>query len=325
MGSTYQPRPAGRAVVAPRQIELPVPFPLKTVNAWLFQGQRPALVDCGLGSRRSYQALHDGLAETGQDPAKLSLHVTHGHVDHAGNAGRLRHDHGVPLAAPRVESPYIETFRRDSAERNDAFAYALARHGMPAEDVVRLRADSDAIDRYLDDVPITDDLPDGSRIQLGDQDVHTYHAPGHTPGSTIFVLEDNDVLTGDTLLERITSNAVELLDDDRGAFHRYVASVDALRRHAGCRALPGHHAPFEITEELIDRHLGWHEDRAQRIVAALERPRTAYELLPIIFPGLTQDGQLFMAMADLVGHLHALELDGRISSRDQEGIRRFTT
>ncbi len=318
-------------VASPQRIVLPVPFPLKTVNAWLFQGTGdpgeggPALVDCGVGSSMSYAALHDGLSEAKQDPGALRLFITHGHVDHAGNAGRLLKDHGVELHAPRVESRYVETFRRDSPARNERYAQALVRHGMPPEAMALLREGSQSIDRFLDDVPIEHDVPSGTKLVLGDTGVEAVIAPGHTPGSTVFLTDDNDLLTGDTLLEHITSNCVELLDSDHGSFHRYVRSIESLRRYAGCQALPGHHEPFQITEELIDRHLGWHGKRAAKILAIVHRPKTAFQVMHELFPEelVARKDQQFMAMAEVVGHLHALELDDLVVREETDGIRRF--
>ncbi len=304
------------------RIELPVPFPLRTVNAWLFPGDAPALVDCGIGDTKVYRSLVEAVREHGVDPSDLTLYLSHGHVDHAGNALRLRNDFGVPLVAPKEEAPFVETFRRDEVPRNDAFAAALHAHGMPDDDVQRIREQSDDIDAHLDDCPITADLPDGIERIFGDQRVTTLRTPGHTPGSTCYVLEDS-ILTGDTLLEYITSNAVELKDDDKGAYHRYVETLDGLRRFIGMQALPGHHSPFTITEEVLEHHMSRHQKRRERILALLDRPKTAWQLFPSIFPGLDRDNHYFMGMAEIVGHLHSLEIDGLATSREVDGLRRF--
>ena len=36
-------------------------------------------------------------------------------------------------------------------------------------------------------------------IRLGDQQLRTYHTPGHTPGQTCFDLGDNRIIVGDTI------------------------------------------------------------------------------------------------------------------------------
>ncbi len=302
-----------------------MPFALKTANAWLFPGSEPALVDCGLGTSRVYEDLIGQIQGAGVQPGDLRLFVTHGHVDHAGNARRLHDEYGVKLHAPEAEAPFIETFRRDSVERNDAYAEALAAHGMPEETVRALRVDSDAIDRFLEDCPIDEDVPDGQRIVLGDMEAEAIHTPGHTDGSVCFYLsEDNDLLSGDTLLETITSNAGELLDQDHGSFHEYVETVEGLRQLVGVTCLPGHLPAFQLTDELIDTHLEHHRDRRARILEALDQPRTAWELFPTIFPGKNRGEHHFLGMAELVGHLHSLEIDGEVV-RASAAPRRFVS
>lgn len=301
------------------RIELPVPFPLGSVNAWLFDGERPVLVDCGIGG--THEALLAGVRKAGVDPASLHLHLTHGHVDHAGNARPLRDGYGVPLIAPRSEAPFVETFRRDEAPRNDQYAAALHAHGMPGERVQRIRAESDNIDAHLEDCPI--EAEPAPELLFGDQRAQTLPTPGHTPGSTCWLLEEC-IVTGDTLLERITSNAVELKDDDRGAFHQYVQTLDGMRRYVGLDALPGHHEPFRITDAVLDHHLDRHRARRELIVSLLDRPKTAWQLFPDVFPGLHGEDHHFMGMAEIVGHLHSLEIDGRITCNELDGIRRWS-
>jgi glyoxylase-like metal-dependent hydrolase (beta-lactamase superfamily II) len=310
--------------VLPDRIELPVPFAVRSVNAWLFDGSEPALVDCGIGTKLAYTLLLDGVRGAGVDPASLRLYITHGHVDHAGNAHRLHEEFGVDLHAPRTEAPLVESFRVDHARRNDEFAAALAAHGVPTHDVQRLRADADALDHWIDDVPIVGDLADGDRIVLGDVEAAAVSTPGHTAGSTCYWLsEDNDLLSGDTLLETITSNAVELRDADKGRYRQYVRSLEGLRRFVGVECLPGHRTPFTLTDALLDRHLDMHRARRAKILALLDGPRTAYEVFPHIFAGHRSDPVLFMGMAEIVGHLHALELDGAVTCTERDGVRRF--
>ncbi|MGB1586412.1 MAG: MBL fold metallo-hydrolase [Thermoplasmatota archaeon] len=299
------------------QIELPVPFPLGSVNAWLFPGDQPVLVDCGIGG--THDALLAGIREAGVDPSDLQLYITHGHVDHAGNAHALHAGYGVPLIAPRAEAPFVETFRADEGPRNDRFAAALHAHGMPAQRVETIRQESDAIDAYLEDCPI--DREPAPEVVFGDQRATTLPTPGHTPGSTCWVLEEH-ILTGDTLLERITSNAVELKDEDRGAYHQYVQSLDGLRRFIGMEALPGHHAAFQITDAVLDHHLERHRRRRHKILDLLDRPKTAWQLFPDVFPGLHGEDHHFMGMAEIVGHLHSLQIDGLVTC-DDDGVRRW--
>ncbi|MEA3144506.1 MAG: hypothetical protein QOG31_1830 [Thermoplasmata archaeon] len=305
-----------------RRIEVPLPFALQSANCWLFPGDRPALVDCGIGTPEAYAALQAGLHAAGINPGRLRLLVTHGHVDHAGNAARLRREHGVRLSAPREEAPFIETFRRDSVSRNAAFMDALLHHGVPADVAQAIGGRSESIDLHLEDTPIEAPVRDGERLVLGSLEARVRLAPGHTPGSLLLETDGNHLVSGDTLLEHITSNAIELKDDDHGRYHQYLRTLDGLRRMVGCEVLPGHHAPFRLTDALLDSHAAKHQRRRDRVLAHLDAPRTAWELLPRVLPHLAHD-QTFLGMCEVVGHLHALEIDGLARRRDQDGVRRF--
>jgi glyoxylase-like metal-dependent hydrolase (beta-lactamase superfamily II) len=311
-------------VPSPVRVVVPLPLALRSANAWLFPGREPALVDCGVGTPEGHAALLAGIRGAGVDPARLRLLVTHGHIDHAGNAAALRSAHGVRLLAPREEAPFLETFRRDAQRRSDAFARAMARHGAPPGAVQASRERAARLDAWMEDVPIAEDLRDGQRLLLGDTDAAAHLTPGHTPGSTVFLTADNDLLSGDTLLEHITSNAIELLDRDKGRYAQYLRTLDGLRRFVGCQVLPGHHEPFRLTDALLDSHMEKHGRRSGRVLAALDAPRTAWELLPRVLPHLAHD-QVFLGMCEMVGHLTRLELEGKVRVQDgEDGLRRFS-
>lgn len=304
------------------RIEIPLPFPLRSANAWLFSGSQTTLVDCGIGTSEAYAALREGLGNAGADANGLRLVITHGHVDHAGNAARLRREFGAMLWAPKAETHFVETFRRDAAKRLDAYSRALAWHGTPDDVVAEMRIEGAAVDEFLEDCPIQHDVASRERVVLGDTEATIFHAAGHTPGSVVIATQENQLLSGDTLLEHITSNAIELLDSDKGRYAQYLRTLRSLRPFVGYDVLPGHHDPFRLTDELLDNHLVKHERRGKRILERLDRPKTAWQLMAEVLPHLAKE-QTFLGMCEVVGHLHLLELEGRATMSEQEGQRRF--
>ncbi|MHB8633434.1 MAG: MBL fold metallo-hydrolase, partial [Thermoplasmatota archaeon] len=310
------PQSGGASLTAPVRIELPVPFPIRTSNAWLIPGRAPLLVDCGVGQDQVMEALVGQLQAQGVQGPALRLVVTHGHVDHAGNAARLGRLWGTGLHALAEESPFLETYRRDEEARNDSFLDACLRHGMPADVAAKLRNRSDEVDGLTEDAPMAGRLRDGDTLAAGDAQAHVWAAPGHTVGSLLVATEENELFTGDTLLEHVTSNAMEVLEADRGRYAQYLSTLAGLRRFAGCRALPGHGAPFWITDALVEGHLAKHALRSERMRLQLDEPRTAWEVLGRVFPKLGR-GQTFLGICEVVGHLHALEAAGRVR---REGV-----
>ena len=103
-------------------------------------------------------------------------------------------------------------------------------------------------------------IPDDEAIAVGDLRLHTIHTPGHTPGSTCFVLEGHPVVfSGDTLFPGGPGNT----STPQGDFDTIIESIDRrlLTLPAEMLVLPGHGLDTTIgderphLEEWIDR--GW--------------------------------------------------------------------
>lgn len=85
--------------------------------------------------------------------------LTHGHIDHAGQAGVLARELGVPIVGPAEQDRFWIARLAD-----DGRAYGTP--GEPFEP-----------DRWL---------VDGDTVALGALTFEVYHTPGHTPGHVIF-------------------------------------------------------------------------------------------------------------------------------------------
>jgi glyoxylase-like metal-dependent hydrolase (beta-lactamase superfamily II) len=85
--------------------------------------------------------------------------VTHGHIDHCGEAGVLAKELGVPIEGPH-EADRFWISRLEEDGRN----YGI--HGQLFEP-----------DRWL---------TDGDKVRVGELELDVYHCPGHTPGHVVF-------------------------------------------------------------------------------------------------------------------------------------------
>ncbi len=103
-------------------------------------------------------------------------------------------------------------------------------------------------------------IPDDDVIEVGDLRLHTIHTPGHTRGSTCFVLEGHRVLfSGDTLFPGGVGNT----SFEGGDFPTIIRSVDTrlFTLEGETLVLPGHGLDTTIAterphlQEWIDR--GW--------------------------------------------------------------------
>lgn len=85
--------------------------------------------------------------------------ITHGHIDHCGQAGMLAQELGVPIEGPQEADRFWIARLGD-----DGRAYGI--NGAPFEP-----------DRWLEQ---------GDRVTVGNLVLDVYHCPGHTPGHVVF-------------------------------------------------------------------------------------------------------------------------------------------
>jgi glyoxylase-like metal-dependent hydrolase (beta-lactamase superfamily II) len=142
------PLPPLRAAVVPV-----TPFQQNCTLLWCTKTMRGAFVDPGGDLDR----LKAAAAQHGVTIEKLL--VTHGHIDHCGQAGILAQELGVPIEGPQEEDRYWIARLND-----DRASFGL--EGTPFEP-----------DRWLED---------GDTVTVGELTLQVRHTPGHTPGHVVF-------------------------------------------------------------------------------------------------------------------------------------------
>ena len=134
---------------------------------WCTKTMRGALVDPG----GDLDKLKMALEKTGVTLEKILL--THGHMDHCGQAGVLAKELGVPIEGPHEGDRFWIEGLDDAAKR----------FGMEGE--------SFEPDRWLHD---------GETVTVGELTLNVVHCPGHTPGHVIFHHAPSQLaLVGDVL------------------------------------------------------------------------------------------------------------------------------
>jgi glyoxylase-like metal-dependent hydrolase (beta-lactamase superfamily II) len=136
---------------------------------WCTKTNKAALSDPGGDLSR----LKAAVAEHGVDLEKII--ITHGHLDHCGQAGMLAEELGLPIEGPHKDDLFwIEQLDGDGA-----------RYGMVAK--------SFEPDRWLND---------GDQVTVGDLVLDVIHCPGHTPGHVIFYHKPSKLaVVGDVIFQ----------------------------------------------------------------------------------------------------------------------------
>ena len=136
---------------------------------WCTQTNQAAVVDPG----GDLPKIHAAIAKAGVTVEKIL--ITHGHIDHCGEAGALARALGVPIEGPHeADRFWIARLAEDGR------AWGLA-------------GESFEPDRWLDE---------GDVVRVGALELAVYHCPGHTPGHVVFHHAPSRLaLVGDVLFE----------------------------------------------------------------------------------------------------------------------------
>jgi glyoxylase-like metal-dependent hydrolase (beta-lactamase superfamily II) len=262
------------------------------------------------------------LAALGIEPSAIAwIVLTHHHPDHAGGLGWL----GRMTAARVVGHPDNDLWLLgdlDENVRRVAFYAALNRYyGLPDREIALLQRWAVGYDRPVAPRPIDVPVREDATLALGGATWRVLETPGHAGTSISLIRDDGVAIVGDTLLDRISSNALpepappgeHWQSQEQWRPRTMLAYRRSLQRLAALpltTLLAGHGAPFSDHATLIARRLAGQEERAQRLLAGLEAgPMTVAGLTRVLFPTLP-DTQLFLGLSEVVGHLDILEEQG---------------
>ena len=335
--------PPGRALeVAPgvRWLRMGLPFALNHVNLWLLEDSQATengpvrgwtVVDCGIADESTREQWEQVFVhELGGLPV-LRVIATHCHPDHVGLAHWLCERWRAPLwmtageyGAARMMSAALP------GTDGEAMLGHFIRHGV--RDPAMLEKLAGRREYYPSLVPAMPAafhrLQQGQPLEIGGRAWQVISGYGHSPEHAALHCPALGVLvSGDMVLPRISTNvsvfAIEPEADPVGAF---LQSLQAFRGlPADTLVLPSHGKPFTGLHERIDQLEAHHDERLAEVqTACAERPCSAHEVLPVLFPRALDLHQTTFAMGEAVAHLNRLWLGGRLQrTRDADGVFRF--
>jgi len=315
------------------RIPLPTPFQIGDVNTWLLRGSPLTLVDTGPRMEETEALLEERLAALGVAVEDLELIVlTHQHDDHVGLAGELQRRSGAELAGT---APLAAIMADPAAymEADDAYAVALMRrHGVTEATIEALRGISRAYRRFVAPARVTRIVAAGEVLVAGGRTWRVRERPGHSPTDTVLA-SDGLLIAGDHLLEKISSNplahvpvgtadpaALAASRDRPHALVTYAASLRATAAEDGRElVLPGHGDPFTGAAALVEKRLGMHDRRAEKILAALTHPRSAADVGRDLWSHVPVT-QAYLVLSEVLGHLDLLEARGAVTAQERDGV-----
>lgn len=318
------------------KIEIPIPFPIRSVNIYFIEDSIPTLVDAGFYSVEGVDIVAGALKKAGRRLSDIKrILLTHGHLDHFGLAGKIAAISGAEV--------FIHPLDRDKCswdiqkKRVTPFLRFFQEAGLP-ETVVKNIA-SGMIDRFNRFFPRNFDVEcmnEHETFSFDDFTLRVVYSPGHTLGSVCFFDSENGRLfSGDHLLENITSNpVVEIENQDNNGYKSVASYLKSLEMIASLEikeVFPGHGSPFSNAKERAEEIIAHSKVRRQEILNAFSNDKsdlsdrdgmTLFRVSQAVFPEL-RDWDIFLGLSEIHGYMKVIEEDGLIISRMAGDQRRY--
>jgi len=316
----------GETTLSIYKIEIPTPYEVGDVNAFIVKGDALSIFDVGPKTVEAYDALKWGIRAAGYDMRDIEQVVlTHHHPDHAGWVDAFPY-------AEILGHAYNDKWLRHDEEflryHEQFYSTCLFEHGVPQEYIAK----SVHVRRELELVgerPLTQILTDGDEVP-GHPGLKAIETLGHAQSHFIFWDEQtHHVIGGDLLLEKITPNPLiePPLDPSLGrtkSLLQYNESLEILRQLPVKMMYAGHGAELQDIPILIDKRLERQHQQSMKVCELLgDDQLTVVQVTKRLYPAIFQH-MLGLTLSKTLGHLDYLEANNYItSSKTEEGIYLF--
>ncbi len=159
-------------------------------NCWIFapsKGSECFIVDPGMAIPDLVGQIGDVVERHNLKP--IATIVTHGHLDHTFSVQAFDQRYGV--------ATYIHPKDRSFL----ANPGGIMTPGGPTTEILRQMG----VSKFEEPADVRE-LTHGTEIEIGGFRIKALHAPGHTPGSTVFLVNEEFLISGDVLFQNSIGN-----------------------------------------------------------------------------------------------------------------------
>lgn len=304
------------------RLDLPTRLPIGTVNAYLFTDEPVTLLDAGPNCPECHDEIRRQMKEIGLSLADVErILLSHGHVDHGGNAETVRKESGGELLVPEADAPMVASYGPTFAERGTMYRTAALRAGAPEPTVDLVMDYFEYVETLGESATVTRTVRDGDTIRAGGTVLKAVHTPGHSSGSTCYLSAEGELFAGDTLLRDMTPIAAfGGVDPSSVGLGDYIASLHRVRVLKPAVVHPGHRSALDDVSRYVSDSVNRYRARQEAILRLVQSgPLAPFEIVTKLFGTLPIE-ELLLGVTEVLGHLEVLAREGVVALDDSKDV-----
>lgn len=316
-------------------LRMPLPFALDHINLLLLRDEVEgatgwSAVDCGAGTDATRAAWEQIFREGMGGDTLLRVFATHCHPDHVGLSGWLCERFGAPFWITTGEFGFARMMAAALPGVDGTAAIPhFERHGLVDPELrTKIGERRNYYPTLVPSVPSAyTRMQDGQQIRIGEHSWEVITGFGHSPEhAALYCADLNVLISGDMVLPRISTNvSVFAVEPEGNPLQQY---LDSLGKFAhlpeDTLVLPSHGKPFRGLHTRIAQLRDHHRARLAEVLQACSEPKSAVDIVPLMFRRPLDTHQLGFALGEALAHLHKLWFDGALRKvHGLDGIIRF--
>lgn len=307
------------------ELRLPIPFEDGLVNVFLFtNGDDADLLDCGMNSDESLDAIHRAVQEVGARRLRR-LVVTHIHPDHYGAAGTLAGGGRADLYMHRLEVPLVHPRYVELEHLVAEVRRYLLINGVPEDEAEVLSNSQRALSQVVKPTDPAVQLDGAELVDLGSHRLRVEWTPGHSPGHVcLYDPEHGMLFAGDHVLPELSPNIGLHPQSTPDPLHDYLSGLRRMAELGPKQVFPAHGRPFSTIQARVDTLISHHERRLDQIEHLLgAEDRSGWQVAIDLWGPRENLYEKRLALQEGLAHLQALAVDGRVSKSVTPGSVRW--
>jgi len=303
---------------------LKLPFPATPeLSVYYLDGDKPAIIDTGLGDQQSMADISSALNQKGKDLKDISLIInSHEHIEHFGGNRKIKDASNAAVAASSSAALMIENFQDATKQIRNNISGTKVRMFETLKMFINFHL-------TIDPSSVDTRVRDGDVIDLGAVKLRVISTPGHAEGHVclydaerkILFSGDHIISTGSTFVgygwrEMATGRILDIFSVENNRLpniSQYIESVKKIQALDLDLILPAHGPPITDPYQKLEDEI---ENKKNRVRACADILQAQGEMaLEDLAAAVYEEEQSnYLQQGAVLGYLEVLSRSGKIDA-----------